>query len=301
MNIKSILAKPFAKLITERIYKESNNAVKVQQKVFTNLIRQAQHTVFGKDHNFNSINSYEDFKKQVPIRDYEALKPYVERVVAGESDVLWKGIPLYFAKTSGTTSGEKYIPLTKIAMLEQIKAARNALLHYIYDTENTDFLKGKLIFLQGSPELDEISGIKTGRLSGISAHYVPKYLLKNRLPSWETNCIEDWETKVEAVIDETIDEDMRLIGGIPSWVQMYFERLVERTGKKVGEIFPNFNLFVYGGVNYEPYRNKFEDLIGRKVDAIELYPASEGFISYQDLQFSHTVAFAIFPLYQIRI
>jgi len=284
MNIKSILAKPFAKLITERIYKDSNNAVKVQQKVLLNLIRQAQHTIFGKDHNFSSINSYEDFKRQVPIRDYEAIKPYVERVVAGESDVLWKGKPLYFAKTSGTTSGVKYIPLTKMSMLEQIKAARNALLHYIHDTKNTNFLKGKLMFLQGSPELDEIKGIKTGRLSGISAHYVPKYLLKNRLPSWETNCIEDWETKVEAVIDETIDEDMRLIGGIPSWVQMYFERLVERTGKKVGEIFPNFNLFVYGGVNYEPYRNKFEDLIGRKVDTIELYPASEGFISYQDVQ-----------------
>ena len=181
MNIKSILAKPFAKLITERIYKESNNAVKVQQKVFLKLIGQAQHTVFGKDHNFNSINSYEDFKRQVPIRDYEALKPYVERVVAGESDVLWKGKPLYFAKTSGTTSGVKYIPLTKISMLEQIKAARNALLHYIHDTKNTNFLKGKLIFLQGSPELDEINGIKTGRLSGISAHYVPKYLLKKSI------------------------------------------------------------------------------------------------------------------------
>ncbi len=284
MNIKLILAKPFAKRITARIYKQSNDAVKVQQKVFNNLIKQAQNTVFGKDHNFDKINSYEDFKKQIPIRDYEALKPYVERVIAGEPDILWKGKPLYFSKTSGTTSGVKYIPLTKKAMLAQIKAARNALLHYISDTNNIDFLEGKLIFLQGSPELEEVNGIKTGRLSGISAHYVPKYLLKNRLPSWETNCIEDWETKVEAIIDETINEDMRLIGGIPSWVQMYFERLVERTGKKVGEIFPNFNLFVYGGVNYEPYRNKFEDLIGRKVDAIELYPASEGFISYQDLQ-----------------
>lgn len=284
MNIKSILARPFAKRIVARIYKKSNNAVRIQQEVFNDLIRQAQDTAFGKDHLFKSINTYEDFKKKVPIRDYEALKPYVDRVVAGESNVLWKGKPLYLAKTSGTTSGIKYIPLTKISVLEQIKAARNALLHYICETRNTDFLKGKLIFLQGSPELEEINGIKTGRLSGISAHFVPKYLLKNRLPSWETNCIESWETKVEAIIDETINEDMRLIGGIPSWVQMYFERIVARTGKKIGEIFPNFNLFVYGGVNYEPYRNKFEDLIGRKVDAIELYPASEGFISYQDLQ-----------------
>jgi len=283
MNIKSILAKPFAKQITTRIYKQSDNAVKIQNKVFKKLLKQAQNTAFGKDHNFSTINSYAEFKNQVPVRDYEDLKPYVERVVAGEKDILWMGKPLYFAKTSGTTSGTKYIPLTKESMPTHITAARNALLHYIDETKKSDFLQGKMIFLQGSPEMGEKNGIKTGRLSGISAHYVPKYLQKN-LPSWKTNCIEDWEIKVEAIIDETINENMTLIGGIPSWVQMYFERIVERTGKKVGEVFPNFNLFVYGGVNYEPYRNKFENLIGRKVDTIELYPASEGFISYQDAQ-----------------
>ncbi|KUO67068.1 MAG: hypothetical protein APF83_03760 [Lutibacter sp. BRH_c52] len=284
MNIKSILAKPFAKRIAARIYKKSKNAVKMQQQVFENLIAQAQNTSFGKDHHFSKIKSYEDFKKQVPIRDYEALKPYIEKVVAGESDVLWKGKPLYFAKTSGTTSGVKYIPLTKESMPMHISAARNALLMYIAETKKANFVNGKMIFLQGSPELGEKNGVKTGRLSGIAAHYIPKYLTKNRLPSWETNCIEDWETKIEAIVDETINENMTLISGIPSWVQMYFEKLVERSGKKVGDIFPNFNLFVYGGVNFEPYRNKFEDLIGRKVDTIELFPASEGFFAYQDSQ-----------------
>jgi len=284
MSIKSILAKPFAKSIATRIYKQSKNAAKVQQNVFKNLIAQAQNTTFGKDHNFSKIKSYEDFKKQVPIRDYEALKPYIEKVVAGESDVLWKGKPLYFAKTSGTTSGVKYIPLTKESMPMHISAARNALLLYIAETKKADFVNGKMIFLQGSPEMDEKNGVKTGRLSGIAAHYIPNYLTKNRLPSWETNCIEDWEIKIEAIVDETINEDMTLISGIPSWVQMYFEKLIERTGKKVGEIFPNFNLFVYGGVNFEPYRNKFEEMIGRKVDTIELFPASEGFVAYQDSQ-----------------
>ncbi len=284
MSIKSILAKPFAKQIATKFYKKSNNAIKVQQEVFKNLITNAKGTVFGKDHNFSSIKSYKDFKKQVPVRDYEALKPYVEKVVAGGSNILWKGKPLYFAKTSGTTSGAKYIPLTKESMPTHISAARNSLLLYIAETKKTSFVDGKMIFLQGSPELNEKNGIKIGRLSGISAHYIPQYLIKNRLPSWETNCIEDWEAKVEAIVDETINEDMTLISGIPSWVQMYFEKLIERTGKKVGEIFPNFNLFVYGGVNFEPYRNKFEDLIGRKVDTIELYPASEGFIAFQDSQ-----------------
>mgnify|MGYP000946933759 FL=1 len=284
MNIKSILAKPFAKQVTSRIRKKSSNAIEVQQKVFKKIIKQAEFTEFGKDHRFSQIKTYEDFKKNIPVVDYEDLKPYIEKVINGEPDILWKGKPLYFAKTSGTTSGTKYIPLTKESMPTHIESARNALLMYINETKKADFLGGKVIFLQGSPELKEKNGIKIGRLSGISAHYVPSYLLKNRLPSWETNCIEDWETKVEAVIDETINENMTLIGGIPSWVQMYFERIVARTGKKVGEVFPNFNLFVYGGVNYEPYRNKFEDLIGRKVDSIELYPASEGFIAFQDSQ-----------------
>jgi len=284
MSIKSILAKPLAKIVTNKFYKESNNAVAIQQKVFNKLVKQAKNTVFGKDHNFDKIKNYQDFKSQVPIRDYEDLKPYVDRVVAGEPDVLWKGKPLYFAKTSGTTSGTKYIPLTKESMPMHINAAKNSLLLYINETKKTDFLNGKMIFLQGSPELKEKNGINIGRLSGITAHYIPQYLTKNRLPSWETNCIEDWEKKIEAIIDETINENMTLIGGIPPWVQMYFERIVARTGKKVGEVFPNFNLFAYGGVNFEPYRNKFEELTGRKIDAIEMYPASEGFIAYQDSQ-----------------
>ncbi|PHR73642.1 MAG: hypothetical protein COA67_02635 [Lutibacter sp.] len=280
--IKSILAKPYAKRITKRIYKWASNPEKTQQKVMLNLIATAKKTAFGKDHNFNKIKTYKDFKSNIPIRDYEALKHYVERVVAGESDILWKGKPLYFGKTSGTTSGTKYIPISKESIPMHIKGARNAVLMYINRKNNADFVNGKIIFLQGSPELTEKNGVKIGRLSGISAHHVPKYLQKNRLPSYETNCIEDWETKVEKIIDETINEDLRLIGGIPSWVQMYFERIVERTGKKVGDVFPNFKVFVYGGVNYEPYRKKFENLIGRKVDSVELYPASEGFIAFQD-------------------
>lgn len=284
IKLKSILAKLFAKQIAFKFYKKSNNAIAAQQKVFKKIINQAKNTQFGKDHHFNEIKTYQDFKNRVSVKDYEALKPYFNRVKEGESDVLWPGKPIYFAKTSGTTSGVKYIPLTKDSMPTHISAARNALLLYINQTNKSDFVNGKMIFLQGSPELNETNGIKTGRLSGIAAHYVPQYLTKNRMPSWETNCIEDWETKVAAIVEETVNEDMTLISGIPSWVQMYFEKLTEKTGKKVGEIFPNFNLFVYGGVNFEPYRNKFEDLIGRKVDTVELYPASEGFFAFQDSQ-----------------
>lgn len=284
MTLKSIGAKIFASIIQYQTQQWVKNPITTQQKVFQSLIAEAKNTQFGKDHNFDTIQNFEDFSKQVPIRDYEALRPYVDRVVAGEADILWKGKPLYFAKTSGTTSGAKYIPLTKESMPFHIQAARNAILSYIHETGNADFVNGKMIFLQGSPILDEKNGIKLGRLSGIVAHFVPQYLQKNRLPSWETNCIEDWETKVEAIVGETIDQNMSVISGIPSWVQMYFEKLKEKSGKSVGELFQNFNLFIYGGVNYEPYRAKFENLIGRKVDSIELFPASEGFFAYQDSQ-----------------
>jgi phenylacetate-coenzyme A ligase PaaK-like adenylate-forming protein len=284
MSIKSVFAIPFAKIATKRVFKWANNPHKTQDKVLKKLISKAKNTAFGKDHDFKNILTYDDFKNRVKVTDYEGLRPYVDRMVAGEADVLWVGKPLYYAKTSGTTSGAKYIPITKESMPTHIKAARNALLFYIAEKKDASFVNGKMIFLQGSPILEDKNGVNLGRLSGIVAHYVPKYLLKNRLPSWETNCIEDWDTKVNAVVEETMNEDMTVISGIPSWVQMYFEKLIEKTGKSVSELFPNFNFFIYGGVNFEPYKNKFESLIGKKIDYIELYPASEGFIAYQDSQ-----------------
>lgn len=284
MSLKAFAAKIFAGIVHNQTQKWANNPVETQKKVFAGLIAAAKSTQFGNDHDFAGISSHEDFAEKVPVRDYEGLKEYVDRVVHGEENILWPGKPLYFAKTSGTTSGAKYIPLTKESMPYHIEAARNAILAYIHETGRADFVDGKMIFLQGSPELEEKHGVKFGRLSGIVAHYVPAYLQKNRMPSWETNVIDDWETKVDAIVEETYHEDMRVISGIPSWVQMYFEKLQQKEGKKIANIFRNFNLFIYGGVNYEPYRAKFESLIGRKVDSIELFPASEGFFAYQDSQ-----------------
>jgi hypothetical protein len=284
MSIKSFAAKIYAKWSRRQIEKWSSKPFETQQKVFHNLIKTAQDTRFGQDHHFKQIKSPNDFARLVPIRDYEELKPYVKKVVAGEPDILWPGKPLYFAKTSGTTSGAKYIPLTKASMPTHIAAARNAILCYIAETGKSKFVDGKMIFLQGSPELSEKNGIKLGRLSGIVAHFVPAYLQKNRLPSWEVNCIDDWETKVNAIVKETMHQDMTIISGIPSWVQTYFEKLVHASGKPVGQLFENLELFIYGGLNFEPYRPKFEQLIGRPINSIELYPASEGFFAFQDQQ-----------------
>ena len=285
MGFKSFLVKPFAKKIARDIDRWSSQAVEAQEKVFRYLINNASHTVFGKEHNFEKIKSYDAFKNEIPIRDYEGLKKYVELIKEGQSDVLWRGRPKYFAKTSGTTSGVKYIPLTKESIPNHFGTARNALFNYFARTGNGHFLDGKMIFLSGSPELTKVGGINTGRLSGIVNHQVPSWLRTNQLPSYPTNCIEEWEDKLEKIVDETLGKDMRLISGIPPWVQMYYERLLEVSGKKyVKDLFPNYSVFVYGGVNFEPYRMKLEELIGKKMDSVETYPASEGFIAFQDSQ-----------------
>lgn len=284
MGIRSRLAKPFAAYIAAQTKKWSLDPFRYQKKMFEYLLKQGQSTVFGKDHDFSSIRTYDDFKNRVPIRDYEQLKPYVEKVLHGEPDVLWKGKPKYFAKTSGTTSGTKYIPITQDSVSNHFNSARDASLMYVNETGNGSFLDGQLIFLSGSPVLSEKVGIKTGRLSGIVNHEIPAIIRTNQKPSYEVNCIEDWEEKLERIVDETLAADMRMISGIPPWAQMYFDRIQARTGKKIKDVFPNFSLFIYGGVNFEPYRAKLMESIGKKIDSIETYPASEGFIAYQDSQ-----------------
>ena len=286
MSIKSFLSKKYARLLVRKLKHQQLHAIVIQQQILADLIKKAKHTQFGLAHQFDQIASYETFKSLVPVRDYEDFQePFLKDLIAGKSNVLWPGKPIYFCKTSGTTSGVKYIPITKDSMQHHINAAKTALLCYINETGNADFLNGKLIFLQGSPLLHQKSGIATGRLSGIVAHHVPAYLQANRLPSFETNCIEDWETKLDAIVAETIHQDMTLISGIPPWVQMYFDKLIQQSnGQAIKDIFKNFSLFVYGGVNFEPYRAKIEQSIGKKIDTIETYPASEGFIAFQDTQ-----------------
>lgn len=256
-------------------------AVQDQEAIFRQLIKTGRVTLFGKDHRLEQVNDHKGFQQAVPVRDYEQFKPYIEKIKEGKDNILWKGKPIYFAKTSGTTSGVKYIPITKDSIPNHINSARNALLCYMAETGHTDFANGKMIFLSGSPELERIGGIPTGRLSGIVNHHIPRYLRTNQLPSYETNCIEDWETKLDRIVEETINQDMTLISGIPPWVQMYFDRLSTIKQKKIREIFPNFRVLVHGGVNFEPYRAKLFETIGQKIDTIETYPASEGFFAFQ--------------------
>lgn len=284
MGIRSALSKPLAKWVVERQQVWMHRPAETQQRWFKQLMAGGKDTAFGRDHHLGEVQTVDEFRQAVPIRDYEALKPYVERILTGEPDVLWTGKPLYLAKTSGTTSGVKYIPITRDSISNHINSARDALLNYIHETGNGAFLDKKLIFLSGSPELEQRAGINVGRLSGIANHHVPAYLRTNQLPSYQTNIIDDWEAKLERVVDETIDQPMSLISGIPPWVQMYFDRIQERTGKSIKDVFPDFSVFVYGGVNFEPYRARLFESIGKRIDSIETYPASEGFIAFQDTQ-----------------
>ncbi|GAB3706687.1 GH3 auxin-responsive promoter family protein [Spirosoma flavus] len=284
MGIRSVVSKPLAKWVVERQKEWMYQPTQAQQRCFQKLLEGGRNTVFGRDHRLNDVQTIEEFRQAVPVRDYEDLKPYVEQILNGGTDVLWKGKPLYFAKTSGTTSGTKYIPISQESIPNHINSARDALLNYVNETGKSDFLDKKLIFLSGSPELTQKAGINIGRLSGIVNHHVPAYLRTNQLPSYETNTIEDWEAKLERIIDETLPQPMSLISGIPPWVQMYFDRIKERTGKLIKDVFPDFSLFVYGGVNFEPYRAKLYETIGKRIDSIETYPASEGFIAFQDSQ-----------------
>ncbi|HWC54002.1 MAG TPA: GH3 auxin-responsive promoter family protein [Chitinophagaceae bacterium] len=282
MKIKSFLARPFASYIYKGIRRSMETAVSDQENILQTLIKTGRMTEFGKETGLAQVNSYDEFRQAIAIRDYEQMRPYIDRIKEGKHNVLWKGKPIYFAKTSGTTSGTKYIPITKDSIPNHINTARNALLCYMAETGNTHFADGKMIFLSGSPELERVGGIPTGRLSGIVNHHVPRYLRTNQLPTYETNCIEDWETKLGKIADETLGQNMTLISGIPPWMQMYFDLLIERTGKKIKDVFPNFSVMVYGGVNFEPYKQKLLDSIGKKIDGIETFPASEGFIAFQD-------------------
>lgn len=285
MGIKSVILKPIAKWITKSEYAKHKKATKIQQNTLSKLLYDARNTEFGKDFNFAEINDYETFKAKIPVKDYEGLKSYFDKIIEGKANICWKDKPLYFAKTSGTTSGAKFIPISKESINHHIVAARNALLMYIAETGKASFFDKKMIFLQGSPVLSSTNDVDKGRLSGIVYHHVPKWLTANRMPTYQTNCIEDWETKVDAIVEETLHEKMSLISGIPPWCIMYFERLLRQSDKKtIQEIFPHFELFVYGGVNYAPYKEKIERLIGFSIPSIETFPASEGFFAYQDSQ-----------------
>lgn len=282
MGIKSFLAPWVARVRCNYLDALESKAPEIQLKTLIQLIEKGKHTDFGKAHDFKSIQSYKDFKTLVPVRKYEGLAPWIERLIKGEQNVLWPGQPNYLSKTSGTTSGAKYIPNTPALLRAQIAGARDALLFYIRETGNAAFLDGSMMFLSGSPELETNSaGIPVGRLSGIVNHFIPAYLKRNQVPSWDTNCIEDWEDKIQKIVTETSEKDLRLISGIPPWVQNFLESL-RASGKDPKTLWPHLQVLVHGGVDFKPYKPVLNNLLPKGIHYWETYPASESFIGVQD-------------------
>lgn len=270
-----------AKRISSKVKRAVANPFAAQDATFNHLISRAKNTRFGREHDFHSISHYKDFKRHVPLRDYEALKPYINAIIAGESDVLWPGRPIFFAQTSGTASGNKYIPITTDFLQPYRTSAINAMCVYIAETGDAASVMGKLFYFAQNIETDRFNGVSVRPISGIAQAHTPRLFRKRFLPSDKANSINDFEKKIDISVEETVHEDVTLISGIPAWVQFYCNKLIERTGKPIKDIFPRFSLLVHGGVSIEPYRANLYNSIGKKVNTTELYPASEGFIGFQ--------------------
>lgn len=282
MSWKSTLIKPYARYVAAQTKRWSNSAVQDQQICLNTLIKQASNTNFGKSHSFESIKNQNDFIKNVPLRSYEDFQPWLEKIFDGESHVLWPGRPIYFAKSSGTTAGAKYIPISRDSIAHHFFSAQTASLLYMEQTGAYKMMDSRMLFLSGSPILKSESGVPTGRLSGIVNHHIPNYLSKNKLPDYQTNCIKKWEEKLDEIVEQSLTLDLSLIGGIPPWVQMYFDKLIEKSGQSISELFPNLKLLVHGGVNFKPYEKRLIESTGKPIDMVETYPASEGFFAFQD-------------------
>ncbi len=283
MGVSAILLKMLAKKEYSKYSKNINSALKEQSNTFKNILAKGHNSVFGKQKKLAKNTTYEQFQKLVPVGDYETIRPFISRISNGEKNILTTGKPLYFAITSGTVSGAKYIPLTKKMMFFQTQAIKELLLLYAYQTNNYNMSpQAGMMFIQGSPKLKYLNKVPFAKLSGISARHIPFFLKKNRYPSMKTNCIENWGEKIAAIVQETHNKDMRVIGGIPPWVMTYFDSLLKFSGKKtVREIFPNLTLYIHGGTGFNAYKKAFFNLSG-KIDSLEVYPASEGFFAYQN-------------------
>lgn len=260
----------------------ADRADESQRQTFRSLIRAGAHTSFGAEHGFADIRDESDFQKRVPVRDYEGLRPHIDRILAGEKDVLWPGRPSYLALTSGTTSGTKYIPLTRESLPSHFGTTRKALLSYYARTGNGAWLGGKRVVLSSAPTLQTIGDTPAGYLSSVIYHHVPRWFRASTLPGETVARMGDWEDKMAALVAESVGQDIRLVGGIPSWMQMFFEYLLAETGKAtVRDVFPNLGVYVHGGVDYALYRDVLERQMGGAIDTVEVYPATEAFIAFQ--------------------
>ncbi|MEZ4799358.1 MAG: GH3 auxin-responsive promoter family protein [Flavobacteriales bacterium] len=258
----------------------------VQGELFQKLMDEAALTRFGLEHNFSSIRSMRDFKNEVPIRTYEDFKPYIDLLREGEQNILWPSRLKWFAKSSGTTdSKSKFIPVSKEALEEcHYKGGKDLLALYYSQRPNAKLYAGKTLVMGGSSKINSFNEEGyTGDLSAIIIRNLPIWVELRRTPSRDIALMDNWEEKIEAMANATIDEDVSIIAGVPSWTMVLLKRLMEKRGTdNIRDIWPNLELFMHGGVSFKPYREQFNKIINGDMNYLETYNASEGFFGIQD-------------------
>ncbi|MDD4108386.1 MAG: GH3 auxin-responsive promoter family protein [Prolixibacteraceae bacterium] len=274
----------------KRIYQiqlYSNHPFDIQKETLFNLLNKAKYTLWGKEHKFENIKSVNDFQKALPLQTYDDIRPYIARLREGESDVLWPGDVRWFAKSSGTTSDKsKFIPVTKDALENcHIRGPKDVFALYVKNYPETKVLQGKTLTLGGSQQINNINNNSYyGDLSAILIKNIPFWTDFIRTPPAEIVLIEDFEEKIEKIIETSLDQNVTSLAGVPSWYLVLLKRILEKTGKNnILEIWPNLEVFTHGGVNFEPYQQQFKRLIpSEQMHYMETYNASEGFFAIQD-------------------
>lgn len=285
------------------------NPIDTQKQVFNHIVGSAQFTEYGKKYGFEHINSISEFKKNVPVNDYDSLKPYIERILQGEQNLLWPSHISWFAKSSGTTSDKsKFIPISKESLDDNhFKAGKDVFALYFRQFPQSAFMSGKCLVIGGSHQINQLSADSFyGDLSAVMLQNLPLYGQMVRTPDLSIALMAEWEEKIEKIARTTINEDVTYIAGVPTWTIVLIKRILEITGaKNLLEVWPNLEVYVHGGVSFKPYRRQFEQYIpSEQMRYIETYNASEGFFAAQDdvdrddmlLFLNHGIYYEFMPL-----
>jgi len=269
-----------------RIENWTNHPVAAQREVLQDLVTAAQYTEFGKKYGFSKLFSVKAFKQTVPVHEYDDLRPYIERMMDGEENVLWNSPVQWFAKSSGTTSDKsKFIPISEESLQENhYKASKDVLTNYYKNFPSSDLLTGKGLVVGGSHQLSQHNEfVQYGDLSAVLMQNAPFWGQWLRTPELRIALLDDWEDKLEKLAQTTADENVTSIAGVPTWTLLLLKRILDIKGKEtISEVWPNLELYIVGGVSFVPYREQFERLIGKPINYLEIYNASEGFIAAQE-------------------
>lgn len=287
MKLLSPAISALARLRLPRIENWMNHPVEAQRDILQDLVTAAQYTDFGKKYRFSTLFSIRDFKHRVPLHEYDDLAPYIKRMMQGEENVLWNTPVSWFAKSSGTTSDKsKFIPVSEESLQDNhYQASKDVLTIYYRNFPSSDLLTGKGLVIGGSHQISRMNeDIQYGDLSAVLMQNSPFWGQWLRTPELSIALMDAWEEKLERLAQTTAAENVTSLAGVPTWTLLLLKRILEITGKKnISEVWPSLELYIHGGVSFIPYRETFEQLIGKPINYLEIYNASEGFFAAQDL------------------